>query len=65
MMFGGAGFGLIPGSKCKEFAKDHPCVTPYYLSRSSFRRLCRKLWKKFNCTNSTTYGKTPDDLGKG
>ena len=61
---GGAGFGLIPGSQCKQFAKDHPCVTPYYLSGPHSGDCVRKLWKNSTCTNPITYGKTPDDLGK-
>ena len=61
---GGAGFGLIPGSKCKQFAKDHPCVTPYYLSGPHSGDCVRKLWKNSACTNPVTYGKTPDNLGK-
>ena len=61
---GGSGFGLIPGSKCKQFAKDHPCVTPYYLSGPHSGDCVRKLWKNSTCNNPTTYGKTPDDLGK-
>ncbi len=60
----GAGFGLIPGSKCKEFAKDHPCVTPYYLSGPHSADCVSKLWKNSNCTDATPYGKTPEDLGK-
>lgn len=61
---GGAGFGLIPGSKCKQFAKDHPCVTPYYLSGPHSGDCVKKLWKNSKCTDATPYGKTPEDLGK-
>ena len=61
---GGAGFGLIPGSKCKQFAQDHPCVTPYYLSGPHSGDCVKKLWKNSTCTDPTPYGKTHEDLGK-
>jgi len=61
---GGAGFGLIPGSKCKQFAKDHPCVTPYYLSGPHSGDCVKKLWTNSKCTDETPYGKSPEDLGK-
>lgn len=60
----GAGYGLIPGSKCKQFAKDHPCVTPYYLSGPHSGDCVKKLWKNSSCNNPVVYGKTPEELGK-
>ena len=61
---GGGGFGLIPGSECKQFAKDHPCITPFYLSGPHSADCVKKLWKNSSCTNPSVYGKTPEDLGK-
>jgi hypothetical protein len=60
----GAEFGLIPGSKCKQFAKDHPCVTPYHLSGPHSGACIKKLWKNSACTNARPYGKTFENLGK-
>ena len=61
---GGADYGLITGAKCKQFAKDHPCVTPYHLSGPHSGDCVKKLWKNSTCTDARPYGKTPDDLGK-
>jgi len=58
------GFGLIPGDKCGKFLKDHPCITPYYLSGPHSSECVKKLWKNSNCTDSTPYGKSFQDLGK-
>ena len=58
------GFGLIPGDKCGKFLKDHPCITPYYLSGPHSGNCVKKLWKNSQCTDSTPYGKSYDDLGK-
>jgi len=60
---GGSGFGLIPGSQCKQFAKDHPCITPYYLSGPHSEDCVKKLWKNSNCSDSKPYGKSPNELG--
>uniref|UniRef100_A0A6C0JEU4 Spondin-like TSP1 domain-containing protein n=1 Tax=viral metagenome TaxID=1070528 RepID=A0A6C0JEU4_9ZZZZ len=58
------GFGLLPGDKCGKFLKDHPCITPYYLSGPHPEECVKKLWKNSNCTDSTPYGKSFKDLGK-
>ena len=58
------GFGLIPGDKCGKFLKDHPCITPYYLSGPHSSECVKKLWKNSNCTDTTPYGKSFGDLGK-
>ena len=58
------GFGLIPGDKCGKFLKDHPCITPYYLSGPHSAACVKKLWKNSKCTDTTPYGKSFEDLGK-
>ena len=58
------GYGLIPGDKCGKFLKDHPCITPYYLSGPHSAQCVEKLWKNSKCTDKTPYGKTYEDLGK-
>jgi len=61
---GGDGYGLLSAEKCGEFLKDHPCITPYYLSGPHSADCVSKLWKNSNCTNNVLYGKTPSELGK-
>ena len=58
------GYGLIPGDKCGKFLKDHPCITPNYLSGPHSAACVKKLWKNSNCTDKTPYGKTFYDLGQ-
>jgi len=58
------GYGLIPGDKCGKFLKDHPCITPYYLSGPHSADCVKKLWKNAQCTDETPYGKSYEDLGK-
>ena len=58
------GYGLLPGDKCGKFLKDHPCITPYYLSGPHSGDCVKKLWKNSQCTDSTPYGKSYADLGK-
>ena len=60
----GAGFGLLPGDKCGKFLKDHPCITPYYLSGPHSADCVKKLWKNSGCTDSKPYGKTYEALGQ-
>ena len=61
---GGDGYGLLSAEKCGDFLKDHPCITPYYLSGPHSADCVSKLWKNSNCTNNVLYGKTPFELGK-
>ncbi len=58
------GYGLIPGDKCGKFLKDHPCITPYYLSGPHSADCVKKLWKNSKCTDKTPYGKSFYDLGQ-
>ena len=58
------GYGLLPGDKCGKFLKDHPCITPYYLSGPHSASCVEKLWKNSKCTDKTPYGKTYGELGK-
>ena len=58
------GYGLLPGDKCGKFLKDHPCITPYYLSGPHPEECVKKLWKNANCTDETPYGKSYENLGK-
>ena len=44
------GYGLLPGDKCGKFLKDHPCITPYYLSGPHSGACVEKLWKNSGCT---------------
>lgn len=60
---GGDGAGLLSADKCGQFLKDHPCITPYYLSGPHSAACVRKLWKNSGCTNNVLYGKTPNKLG--
>ena len=61
---GGDGAGLLSADKCGEFLKDHPCITPYYLSGPHSGDCVRKLWKNSGCDNKVLYGKTPEKLGE-
>ena len=61
---GGDGYGLLSAEKCGQFLKDHPCITPYYLSGPHSAACVSKLWKNSNCTNKVLYGKTPQALGE-
>ena len=61
---GGDGYGLLSAEKCGQFLKDHPCITPYYLSGPHSAECVRKLWKNSGCTDATPYGKTPLQLGE-
>ena len=61
---GGDGAGLLSADKCGEFLKDHPCITPYYLSGPHSADCVRKLWKNSGCDNKVLYGKTPEKLGE-
>ena len=38
---------VYPGSKCAKFLKDHPCITPYYLTGPQPEAL--KIVEKFRC----------------
>ena len=58
------GYGLLPGDKCGKFLKDHPCITPNYLSGPHSAACVKKLWKNSNCTDKTPYGKSFYDLGQ-
>jgi hypothetical protein len=60
----GAGYGLLTGDKCGAFLKDHPCITPTYLSGPHSGACIKKLWGNAKCTNPTTYNRTPTELGK-
>ena len=57
------GYGLLPGDKCGKFLKDHPCITPYYLSGPHSGACVEKLWKNSGCTTKNPYGKTYKQLG--
>jgi len=61
---GADGFGLLPGDKCGKFLKDHPCITPYYLSGPHSASCIKKLWNNAKCTDSTPYNKSFAELGK-
>ena len=61
---GGDGFGMLSADKCGQFLKDHPCITPYYLSGPHSAACVSKLWKNSQCTNPVLYGKTPQALGE-
>ena len=58
------GYGLIPGDKCGEFMKDHPCITPYYASGPHTGECIKKLWKNSGCTDETPLNSTFAELGK-
>ena len=57
------GYGLLPGSKCAKFLKDHPCITPYYLTGPQPEACVEKLWKNSGCTTEKPYGSTYKELG--
>ena len=57
------GYGLLPGSKCAKFLKDHPCITPYYLTGPQPEACVKKLWKNSGCTTEKPYGSTYKELG--
>lgn len=61
---GGDGYGLLSSEKCGQFLKDHPCITPYYLSGPHSATCVKKLWKNSGCTDKTPYGETPAKLGE-
>ena len=58
------GYGLLPGSKCGQFLKDHPCITPYYLSGPQPEACLKKLWKNSGCTSTTPLGQSFANLSK-
>ena len=64
MTCGGDGYGILSADKCGQFLKDHPCITPYYLSGPHSAACVSKLWKNANCTNKVLYGKTPAGFGR-
>ena len=47
----------------RTFLKDHPCITPYYLSGPHSAACVKKLWKNSGYTDKTPYGETPAVLG--
>lgn len=57
------GYGLLTGSKCSQFLKDHPCITPYYLTGPQPEACVKKLWKNSGCTTKKPYGSTFKELG--
>jgi hypothetical protein len=50
--------GLILGSKCAAFAKEHPCITPYHESGKHNVDCLKKLWKNSGCKREKPYGST-------
>merc|ERR1711871_1738842 len=56
--------GLLKADQCAQFAKDHPCITPYYATGPHNENCLRKLWKNSGCTGSNPYNKTFEDLHK-
>ena len=58
------GYGLLPGDKCANFLKNHPCITPYHSSGPHPVSCIRKLWKNSKCTNPKPYFKSFDNLAK-
>jgi hypothetical protein len=61
---GGDGYGLLTGDKCGAFLKDHPCITPTYLSGPHSAACVKKLWGNAKCTNTKPYNKSFEELGK-
>lgn len=56
--------GLVKGSDCQKFAKDHPCITPYHESGSHSKACIKKLWKNSGCTREKPMGSTFEHLVK-
>ena len=54
--------GLLSAAKCKQFAKDHPCITPYHGTGKHSRDCYVKLWKNSGCEGTKPYNKPFDDL---
>ena len=50
--------GLLTASECKQFAKDHPCITPYHATGPHTVDCFRKLWKNSGCTGKKPLMKT-------
>ena len=57
-------FGLLTGDKCGKFLKDHPCITPYYMSGPHSAACMKKLWRNSGCTYQRPFGKTFYRLGQ-
>ncbi len=57
-------YGLIPGNKCQQFAKDHPCITPNQQSGPHNVSCIKKLWKNSGCTAKNPMKKTYNELSK-
>ena len=54
--------GLLKADKCAQFAKDHPCITPYMATGPHSENCLRKLWKNSKCSGSNPYNKSFGDL---
>ena len=50
--------GLLTATECKQFAKDHPCITPYHATGPHTVDCFRKLWKNSGCTGARPLNKT-------
>ena len=57
-------FGLLTGDKCGKFLKDHPCITPYYMSGPHSAECMKKLWRNSGCTYKRPYGRSFYNLGQ-
>lgn len=56
--------GLLSATECKQFAKDHPCITPYHSTGPHSTNCFRKLWKNSGCTGAKPLMKTFDQVKK-